>query len=112
MRQGVLGGVRLMRIKRVRKANGRGYAYCRRRDGTLAPLPDLPENNPAVLTAWADAAAADRTMQARATHPRALATLVDRHLDGTAFAALAHTTREIRRRILLKLAEGPASDTP
>lgn len=101
-----------MRIKRVRKPSGRGYAYYRRRDGGLTPLPDLPENAPEFVAAYAEAEAADRPTQAPRTHPRALATLVDRYLDGPAFAALAPTTRETRRRILLKIAAGKAADAP
>ena len=59
MRQGIRAGVRmrLKGIKAVTKPDGRRYVY--RRVGTkLVPLPDLPENDPAFLAAWAAAGTA------------------------------------------------------
>lgn len=98
-----------MRIKRVRKPSGRCFVYYRRRDGSLAPLPDLPESDPAFLAAYAEAAAADGPPAAARAHPRALAALVDLYLDSPGFARLAATTRETRRRMLLRIVAPPAA---
>lgn len=106
-------GVRLTRLKLVRRPSGRAYLYYRRRDGGLTPLPSLPESHPDFLAAYAEAARADPPPAARpAAHPRALGALADRYLDSREFARLAEATRGPRRRLIAQITAGARGDAP
>jgi site-specific recombinase XerD len=93
-------GVRLKGIKVVNKPNGRRHVY-RRVSGKLVPLPDLPENDPKFLAAYA---AAEKVPQT-AAKPAAgtIAELCDRYIQSREFAALSDSTRPVRRRVVQKI---------
>lgn len=99
MRRGVQ---RLKGIKVVRK-NGRRYVY-RRTPGGLVPLPDLPETDPRFLRAYADAETA-RPQVRRGAGKGSIAALCAAYLASREFAALAPSTRAVRRRIVDHIAE-------
>lgn len=92
-------GVRLSRVKRIRKASGAVYTYYRRADGGLVALPNLPENDPEFLRAYADAAAADRKTP-RPAPGKTVDALISRYYLSRPYQDLAPSSRADRRRIL------------
>ena len=93
--------MRLKGIKVVTKPDGRRYVY-RRTPGGLVPLPDLPENDPRFLKAYADAAHA-RPARHRAAEG-SIAALCAAYLASADYRALAPSTRAVRRRLLDRIA--------
>jgi integrase len=91
-------GVRLTGIKVVTKANGRRYLY--HRDSGIR-LPDLPENHPEFLRAYAEAAKAP--VRSRVT-PGTITAAIDTYLRSAAFDRLAKGTRRAMVGILMRIA--------
>jgi integrase/recombinase XerD len=100
MRQGLR---RLTGIKVVIKPNGRRYIY-RRVGETLHALPDLPENHPDFLNAYAAAGAAPDRKRSRAP-AGSIAELIDRYLASPDHARLAPSSRAVWRRTLDRIRE-------
>lgn len=98
MRHGIQ---RLKGIKVIVKANGRRYVY-RRVNGQLVPLPNLPENHPAFLTAYAAAGEARTKTRAQAG---TIAALCEAYMRSGAYAKLAASTRAVWRRGISKISE-------
>ena len=99
-------GVRLTRIKRVRKPSGLVFVYYRRRDGGLVRLPDGPENAPAFLAAYAAASEADGSPKPRRrAGGRTLGALASAYLASPAFKALASTTQDTQRRMIRRICD-------
>lgn len=100
MRRGVY---RLSGIKVVVKPNGRRYLY-RRVKGQLVPLPDLPENHPDFLRAYAEAG----TVTPRAKHrrrPGSIAALCADYLASQDYMRLGDSTRQVWRRTIDRIAQ-------
>lgn len=95
-----------LRLKRVRKKNGRVYVY--RSDlPVLVPLPaHLPENHPEFIRAYLDAEkiAAAAKPKSRAK-PGSIAALVEAWWQAPEFKRLAPSTRENFRRVASRIAE-------
>jgi integrase/recombinase XerD len=100
MRQGLR---RLTGIKVVIKPNGRRYIY-RRVGQTLHKLPDLPENHPEFLAAYAAAGAAPERKNARAA-PGSIAALIEAYLASPDYARMAASSRAVWRRTLYRIRE-------
>jgi len=62
-------GIRMRGLKYVTKPNGKVYVY-RRVNGALIALPNLPENDPAFLEAYAAAASAKPKRKSRGRQRR------------------------------------------
>jgi integrase len=92
----------LKHIKRYVDRHGkRRVYYCR--DGKQVPLPDLPENDPEFIAAYA---AAQAVPVQRGKDPRgSLAWLIAEYLSSPDYRRLAPATRQNQRRILDKLRE-------
>jgi len=88
-------------LKYVRKPNGRVYIY-RRVKGTLVSLPNLPENDPDFLSAYAEAGRATPPPKTRAK-AGSLKALVESYLRSASYRELAASTKSDRRRILDRL---------
>ena len=95
MRQGLR---RLTGIKVIVKPNGKRYTY-RRVGQSLHPLPDLPENHPEFLAAYAAAGTAPERRHSRAG-AGSIAELIDRYLASRDHARMAPSTRAVWRRTL------------
>lgn len=100
MRRGVR---RLTGIKIVTKPDGRRYIY-RRVGTTLHPLPDLPENHPEFLAAYAAAAAAPERRRSRAA-PGSIAALIEAWLASPDYARMAPSSRSVWRRTLDRISQ-------
>lgn len=100
MRQGIR---RLKGIKVITKPNGRQYIY--RRVGTgLVPLPNLPENHPAFLAAYA--AAEQMVIAPKSKHKAgSIAAMCESYLASGAFQKNAASTRSVFRRIIDKISK-------
>lgn len=95
MRRGIQ---RLKGIKVITKPNGNRYVY-RRVGSSLIPLPDLPENHPTFLAAYA--AAGDAKPKAKGKHKDgSIAALCAAYLGSGAFQKNAASTRNVRRLIV------------
>lgn len=94
-------GVRLRGLKYVTKPNGNVYVY-RRVNGSLIPLPLLPENDPAFLAAYAAAGDAKPKPKSRAG-AGSLDALAASYLRSRIYSGLADSTRADRRRVLDRL---------
>ena len=100
MRQGLR---RLTGIKVITKKNGKRYIY--RRVGTaLHPLPDLPENHPEFLAAYAAAGTAPTRPRTRAA-AGSIAELIERYLASSDYARMAPSSRAVWRRTLERIRE-------
>lgn len=104
MRQGVS---RLKGIKVITKANGQRYIY-RRVGSALVPLPNLPENHPAFLAAYAAAGEAKPTTKSK-HKAGSIAALCEAYLGSGTFRKNAASTRNVFRLIINKIsiARGP-----
>lgn len=100
MRRGIR---RLTGIKVITKQNGKRYLY-RRIGTTLHPLPDLPENHPDFLAAYAAAGAAPQRPRTRAA-PGTIAALIERYLASPDHARMAPSSRAVWRRTLDRIRE-------
>lgn len=98
MRHGVQ---RLKGIKVIVKPNGRRYVY-RRVNGQLVPLPNLPENHPAFLAAYAAAGEARTKTRAQAG---TIAALCEAYMRSGAYAKMAASTRAVWLRTLSRISE-------
>lgn len=93
-------GIRLKGIKVTRKANGRRYIY-RRVGSQLVPLPDLPENHPEFLRAYAEAGTVKpRNRRAAGS----IAALCADYLSSRDFKRLKSSTQAVWRRTIEKIA--------
>lgn len=92
-----------MKIKTVRKANGKVYRY--RRDN-MAPLPDLPETHPDFIRAYVEAEHYRKPTRTRAGRGT-IADVAESYLRSKTFAALASGTQDVRRRILRHIQASP-----
>lgn len=91
-------GVRLSGIKIVRKPSGKRYMYHR---ASGARLPDLPENDPTFLAAYA--AAASAPTKSRGAGQGTIAALCDEYIKSRDMAALGSSSRAVRRRLVAKI---------
>lgn len=89
---------RLTGIKVITKRNGKRYIYRRVGQG-LHPLPDLPENHPEFLAAYAAAGAAPERKGTRAK-TGTIAALIDAYLASPDHARMAASSRAVWRRTL------------
>ena len=90
-------------IKRVRKPNGRVFVYYKHPTGQLTRLPDLPENDPAFLRAYATAAEAKPPPRKPKDREGSVG-YVSASLRGSdVWKGWAPATKENRRRILDKI---------
>ena len=94
---------RLTGIKVVTKPNGKRYIY-RRVGSTLHKLPDLPENHPEFLAAYAEAGLATERRRTRAT-PGSIAALIETWLASPDYARMAASSRVVWRRTLDKISQ-------
>lgn len=92
-------GVRMKGIKVIRKPDGRRYVYKRTPTG-LVKLPDLPENDPRFLAAYA---AAEPPPRQSAAPQGSIADLCARYLASPDYRALAPSTRAVWRRLVDKI---------
>jgi site-specific recombinase XerD len=98
MRRGIQ---RLKGIKVITKANGQRYIY-RRVGSALVALPNLPENHPAFLAAYA--AAGDVQPKDKSKHKAgSIAALCEAYLGSGAFKKNADSTRNVFRLIINKI---------
>lgn len=95
MRRGIH---RLTGIKVINKPNGKRYIY-RRVGSTMHPLPDLPENHPEFLAAYAAAGQAPQRKPTRA-RDGTIAALIEAYLASKDHAAMAPSTRKVWRNVL------------
>ena len=93
-------GVRMKDIKVVRKPNGAVYLY-RRVGKALVSLPNLPENDPRFIAAYA--AAENVPEQNSKAAAGTIAALCDAYIRSREFAQLGDSTRPVRRRIIQKI---------
>ena len=100
MRRGVQ---RLTGIKIVTKPGGRRYLY-RRVNGQLVPLPDLPENHPDFLRAYAEAGSVAPRPKTRG-RPGSIAALCAAYLASPDHMRLKDSTRAVWRRTIDRIAE-------
>lgn len=103
MRRDPAGGRAVtLRIKPVRKPNGRTYWYPRLPGGKLGPrLPDLPHDHPDFLDAYTAAIRAAPGPVAGRHGPGSIARAIEAYQDSPAFRAhLKPATQGNRRRIL------------
>lgn len=91
-------GVRLTGIKVVVKTNGRRYIY-RRVGASLHRLPDLPENHPDFLAAYAAAGKAPAKPKGRHA-AGSIGALIASYLNSRDYARLAPSSRAVWRRTL------------
>lgn len=98
MRRGIR---RLTGIKVITKPNGKRYIY-RRVGSTMHPLPDLPENHPEFLSAYAAAGLAPARKTSRAP-AGSIAALIEAYLGSKDHAAMAPSTRKVWRNVLDKI---------
>lgn len=105
MRRGVRGR-RLKHVKAMRpRPGGKVYLYFAKPGHQLVRLPDLPEDHPDFLKAYAAAAeGAPRARSVREPRSGTVAALVVSYRRSDAFRDLRASTREVRRRILDKIA--------
>ena len=94
---------RLTGIKVITKKNGKRYIY-RRVGHALHPLPDLPENHPEFLAAYAAAGAAPDRRRSRAA-TGTIAALIETYLASPDHARMAPSTRAVWRRTLDRIRE-------
>ncbi len=94
-------GIRLKGIKVVNKG-GKRYLY-RRTNAGLIPLPDLPENDPRFLKAYAEAETAKPNSSDRRAKAGTIAALCDAYMQSRELAALGQSSRAVRRRIVGKI---------
>ncbi len=93
---------RLKGIKVITKPNGKRYVY-RRVGGALAPLPDLPENDPRFLAAYAAAeTAAPKRIRSK---PGTIAALCEAYLSSADYKSLAKSTQAAKSRVVRKISE-------
>ena len=95
-------GIRLTGIKTITKPNGKRYVY-RRVGSQLVPLPDLPENHPQFLAAYA--AAGDVTPRKTRAVRGSIAELCQLYLGSGDFSGLAKSSQSVRRRIVNRIEE-------
>jgi site-specific recombinase XerD len=98
MRQGVR---RLKDIKVVTKPNGKQYIY-RRVKGGFVKLPNLPENHPTFLAAYAAAEGVELAPKAR-NKAGSIAALCTQYLSSGEYMKDSPGTRSVRRRIVDKI---------
>lgn len=99
-------GLRLKYVKAMRpRPGGKAYLYYAKPGHQLARLPDLPENHPDFLKAYAAAAeGAEKARSTREPGQGTVAALVASYKRCDAFRDLRQSTREMRVRILDKIA--------
>jgi integrase/recombinase XerD len=96
-------GIRLTGIKVVTKPGGKRYIY-RRVGDTLHPLPDLPENHPEFLAAYA--AAGKAPARPRSRHPAgSIGALIEMYLRSPDHARMAPSSRAVWRRTLDRISQ-------
>lgn len=91
-------GIRLTGIKVITKPGGKRYIY-RRVGQTLHRLPDLPENHPEFLSAYAAAGTAPARNPSRAAQG-SIGALIEAYFASPDFARMAPSTRAVWRRTL------------
>ncbi|MGO4854897.1 site-specific integrase [Phaeovulum sp. W22_SRMD_FR3] len=96
-------GIRLTGIKVITKKNGQRYIY-RRVGTTLHRLPDLPENDPRFLAAYAAAGSAPAKPINREV-AGSIAALCVAYLRSPEYARLAPSTRNVWRNTLDRIRE-------
>ena len=90
--------IRLTGIKVITKPNGRRYMY-RRVGSSLHPLPDLPENHPEFLAAYA--AAGKTPERKRSRHAQgSIGALIEQYLRSQDYSRMAPSSRAVWRRTL------------
>lgn len=96
-------GIRLTGIKVITKPNGKRYLY-RRVGGALHPLPDLPENHPDFLAAYA---AAGKALPRRTSRHAigSISALIEAYLRSPDYARMAPSTRAVWRRTLDRISQ-------
>lgn len=99
-------GIRLKFVKPIRKPTGKMYLYYAKPGHKLVRLPELPENDPEFLRAYAEAArAAPKARSTRAATDGTIAALVVSYKNSPAFRGLRGSTKEMRGRILDKISD-------
>lgn len=93
-----------LRLKPVRKANGKTYWYARRPDGKLGKLPDLPHDDPTFLAAYAEHMAAQPTKITGKHGPGTIGAAIDAYQSSDAWRILKPGTQAARRRHLARAA--------
>lgn len=96
-------GIRLTGIKVITKANGKRYLY-RRVGPDLVPLPDLPENHPRFLAAYAAAGEAPKKPRSGVAEG-SIAALCIAYLKSGDYRSKADSTRAVWRRTLDRISE-------
>lgn len=89
-------------LKRIRKPGGRVYVYLAKPGAKMVRLPDLPENDPAFLAAYAAAYGSDAPVR-RSAAPGSVSALCASFRASHAFRAYASLTRQNKARILARL---------
>ncbi len=98
-------GIRLKYIKALTKPSGRRFIYYAAPGCKLIRLPDLPENDPAFLAAYAEAAGAVvRAPSRREPGEGTIAALCTSYRRSVAFRGLRASTRRMRAPIIDKIA--------
>lgn len=96
-------GIRLKRIKQVKRAGDRIDRYYRHPSGRMILLPDLAENHPDFVKAYHEAAASDA--QPRRKVEGSLRHVAGLYQSSTAWKSLGQQTRQQRARILKLILE-------
>lgn len=98
-------GLRLKYVKAMRpRPGGRAYLYYARPGHKLVRLPDLPENDPDFLKAYAEAArGAPKVRSTREPREGTIGALCASYRRSDAFLDLRRSTREMRARIIQKI---------
>ncbi|KPQ06157.1 MAG: Site-specific recombinase XerD [Rhodobacteraceae bacterium HLUCCA12] len=95
--------IRLTGIKVVTKPGGKRYVY-RRVGQSLHPLPNLPENHPDFLAAYAAAGAKPERKRSRHAHG-SIAALIEAYLGSPDYARMAPSSRAVWRRSLDRISQ-------
>ena len=98
-------GVRLKFVKVITKPSGLRFVYYRKPGCKRAKLPDLPENDPVFLAAYAEAAkSVERAPSRREPGEGSIAALCTSYRRSPTFQGLRTSTRQMRARIIDKIA--------
>lgn len=95
-------GVRLQYLKRIRKPSGRVYTYLAKPGAKMVRLPDLPENHPDFLAAYARAYGSDAPVR-KAAAPGSVSALCASFRASHAFRGYTALTRRNKAGIMARL---------
>lgn len=98
-------GIRLKRVKVINRPSGKRDVYYRHPSGAFLPLPDLPENDPAFVAAYAAAAALEDVRRPGSAKEGTLAHVAIAYKSSAAWKMLAPSTRRSRGYILDKIVQ-------